>query len=218
MALNNTQSLNKQSLTPVVNLEATVIQPIVKDGNLGKYVFLYDFQTNIFTTEAELIMASMPDGGAPKPLPKGSSLTLKYSKGDVVDVVDFKKYNNDKGVLVVDKKIMIINVPKYVKPIGGIKGFKPNLEISNYDGFLRKVADTTPVTIKLGQNFGKNLNPKTKPVLDNPVLPPPTDNPVVINGVQDTAETKSFFENKNNLLMIAGVLLIGYLLLNDKSE
>jgi hypothetical protein len=47
---------------------------------------------------------------------------------------------------------------------------------------------------------------------------PTTDKPVITNGIQGKTETKSFFDDKNNLLMVAGVLLIGYLLLNDKSE
>jgi hypothetical protein len=116
---------------------------------------------------------------------------------------------------------MLINAPKYVKPIGGVKGFSPTVIIDNsLLTWLQKVPDTTPLTTKLGVNFGANINPKTKPVIDNPVTPTPTptDTIVVVNGIEDTTETKSFFDDKNNLLMIAGVLLIGYLLLNDKSE
>jgi hypothetical protein len=216
MALTKTKL---DSSSPMQEMEVLEIPPLVKDGDLGKYVFLYDFQTNILTPEAEQLLASMPLGGSGIALPKGSSFTLKYSKGDVVNVVDFRKLINDKGVTTTDKSGLVIKVPIYVKPIGGsLKGFAPTITIDNYNGWLEKVAESTPVTTKLGQNFGKNLNPKMQPVLDNPVTPPPTDTPVVTNGVQDSAETKSFFDDKNNLLMIAGVLLIGYLLLNDKSE
>ncbi len=217
MALIKSNITNEQLLNPVRDLEVIEIPPLVKEGVLGKYVFIYDYEKEIFSPEAEKIM-KQKGIGVPYNLPKESFYNLKFSKGDVVDVVDFKKYNNDKGVPFVDKKIMLINVPKYVKPIGGIQGFKPTLEVNNYDGFLQKVPDTTPLTTKFGVNFGTNTNPKYKPVLDNPVNPNPTDTPVVVNGVQDTTETESFFDDKNNLLMIAGVLLIGYLLLSDKSE
>jgi len=233
MALNKNQQINNQVLNPfkdlkAMDLEATEIIPIDKETGLGKYVFLYDYEKEIFSPEAEKIM--MQKGiGVPYNLPKESFYNLKFSKGDVVNVVGFRKYFNDKGVFIVDKKVMLINVPKYVTPIGGDKGFKPTVEVNNSEDFLQKVVETTPLTTKLGQNFGKNLNPKFKPVYDNPVTPPnpnptptptptPTDTIVVVNGIEDTTETKSFFDDKNNLLMIAGVLLIGYLLLNDKSE
>ena len=181
---------------------------------------MYDYEKEIFSPEAEQIM-EQKGIGVPYNLPKESFYNLKFSKGDVVDVVDFRKYNNDKGVPVVDKKVMLINVPKYVTPIGGLKGFKPTVEVNNYDGFLQKVVESTPLTTKLGQNFGKNLNPKFKPVYDNPVTPTPTGTtttPVVTNGVQDTTETKSFFDDKNNLIMVGVLLLVGYLLLDNKSE
>jgi hypothetical protein len=230
MAITKSQLINQRanSVRDLVGneLEATEIAPIVKDKELGKYVFIYDYEVNIFTPEAEQIMAQK-GFGVPYSLPKGSSFTLKYSKGDVVDVVDFKKYNNEKGVPVANKKVMLINVPKYVKPIGGVKGFSPTVIVDNsLLTWLQKVPNTTPLTTKLGVNFGANINPKTKPVIDKPVTPTPTDTPtptptdtpVIMNGVEDTTETKSFFDDKNNLLMIAGVLLIGYLLFNDKSE
>jgi hypothetical protein len=55
-------------------------------------------------------------------------------------------------------------------------------------------------------------------ILKPSISTPATDKPVITNGIQGITETKSFFDDKNNLLMVAGVLLIGYLLLNDKSE
>ena len=224
MALKKTMLINEQSIRPIEDLEILELPPLVKDGNLGKYVFLYDYEKEIFSPEAEQIM-EQKGIGVPYNLPKESFYNLKFSKGDVVDVVDFRKYNNDKGVPVVDKKVMLINVPKYVTPIGGLKGFKPTVEVNNYDGFLQKVVETTPLTSKFGVGFGKNLNPKFKPVYDNPVTPTPTPTPtgttttpVVTNGVQDTTETKSFFDDKNNLIMVGVLLLVGYLLLDNKSE
>jgi hypothetical protein len=224
MALKNSMLINEQIILPIKDMNVAKIPPlnVATTSENGKYVFLYDYEKAIFSLEAEQIM-NQKGIGVPYNLPKESFYNLKFSKGDVVDVVDFRKYNNDKGVPVVDKKVMLINVPKYVTPIGGLKGFKPTVEVNNYDGFLQKVVESTPLTLKLGQNFGKNLNPKFKPVYDNPATPTPTPTgttttPVIVNGLEDTTETKSFFDDKNNLLMIAGVLLIGYLLLNDKSE
>jgi hypothetical protein len=226
MALTKSQLVNQQILTPVrdlvtTELEATEIIPVDKETGLGKYVFLYDYQVTIYNMEAKLLLDVTS-------LPENSFYTLKYSKGDVVDVVAFGMGYNDKGVPVENKSLLVIKVPKYVKPIGGFKGFSPTITIDNNNGWLQKVAESTPFKNKLGVNFGANINPKFKPVYDNPVTPPnpnptptptpTTETPVVINGVEDTTETKSFFDDKNNLLMIAGVLLIGYLLLNDKSE
>lgn len=211
--------LENQELSPIKNLEVAEISPIVKDGNLGKYVFLYDYQKEIFSPEAEQIMEQKGDG-VPYNLPKESFYNLKYSKGDVVNVVDFRKFINDKGVTTIDKSGLVVNVPLYVKPIGGFKGFSPTITIDNQTSnfnnssfnWLQKVPDNTPVSTKLGVNFGNNQRPDMKPVLDSPTTP------VVTNGVQNTAETKSFFDDKNNLIIIAGVLILGYLLLNDKTE
>ena len=206
-------------------MEVLEIPPLVKDGNLGKYVFLYDFQTTIYTPEANSIMQSMPVGGAPTPLPKGSSFTLKYSKGDVINVIDFRKIINEKGVSTLDRSGLVTPVPIFVKPRGGIspQSFSPTLTIDNNNGWLQKVAESTPLTTKFGVGFGKNPNPKTQPVLDNPVTPTPTPttNPVVTNGVQDTSTSGSignFLNDTNNLLIVGVVLVIGYLLINDKSE
>ena len=221
MALTKT-NLDAQPINQ--EMEVLEIPPLVKDGNLGKYVFLYDFQTNIFTAEANAIMQSMGDGGALTPLPKDSSFTLKYSKGDVVNVVDFRKIINEKGITTIDKSGLVINVPVYVKPIGKTsQSFAPTLIIDNSQGLLQKVAESTPLTTKFGVGFGKNPNPKTQPISDKPVSPnpTPTTNPVVTNGVQDTSTSGgigNFLNDKNNLVIVGVVLVIGYLLFNDKSE
>lgn len=203
---------------PINEMEVLEIPPLVKDGNLGKYVFLYDYQADIYTPQAEKLMSSAPIGGSFK-LPENSFFSLKFSKGDVVDVIGFKTTRNEKGVPFVDKTKPIINVPKYVKPlaIGDATkdefSFSPTTIIDNSLGFLQKVADTTPVSTKFGVNFGKNINPKTLPVLDNPVTP----SPVVTNGIENQ-KAGNFFEDNKNLLMLAGVLVLGYILLSDKSE
>ena len=236
-------ALTKRNLdAQPVNQEMEVLEipPLVKDGNLGKYVFIYDFQTTIYTPEANAIMQSMPLGGAPTPLPKDSSFTLKYSKGDVVNVVDFGKIINNKGVLEVDRNKLIVNVPIYVKPIikptpvndsvamaEMNKSFLPTVTIDNSCNTLQKVAESTPITTKFGVGFGKNPNPKMQPILDNPVnpnptpTPSPTPNPIIANGVQDTSTNGNignFLGDTNNLLIVGVVLVIGYLLLNDRSE
>jgi hypothetical protein len=212
----DSQSVNQE-------MEVLEIPPLVKDGNLGKYVFLYDYETNIFTPEANSIMQNMPLGGAPTPLPKGSSFTLKYSKGDVVNVVDFRKIINDKGITTIDKSGLVINVPVYVKPKGVTpQSFAPTFIIDNSQGSLQKVAESTPITTKLGIGFGKNPNPKMQPVLDNPITtnptPTPSPTPVISNGVEDTSPYTGFFSDTNNLLLVGVVLVIGYLLINDKNE
>jgi hypothetical protein len=201
------------------------INPLVKDGSLGKYVFLYDYATTIYTPEAEAIIQNSDDG-TPINLPKDSFYDLKYSKGDVVDVIGFKKTMNEKGVPNIDRNILVIEVPKYVKPITlspsqsqiniseidlNKKSFAPAIFVDNSTlGWLQKVVDATPLTQKLGVGFGKNLNPKSKPKIDEDVI-------VIKNGVEDV-ESKSFLGDKNNLLLIGGILLLGFLLLNNKSE
>ena len=235
MALNKSL-LIKQELSPVAQMEVMEVMeipPLVKNGTTGKYVFLWDYQTTIYSEEAHNIMKTSPVGSAFN-LPKGSFYDLKYSKGDIVNVVDFGKLINDKGVLVVDKNKLIVNVPIYVKPIikptpvndsvamaEMNKSFLPTVTIDNSLNTLQKVADNTPVTVKLGVDFGKNPNPAlpTPPVKSQPLpAPTPTDTPVVTNGVQNTEETKGFFDDKNNLIMVGVILLVGYLLFDNKTE
>jgi hypothetical protein len=235
MATNKTQVLNQQILTPIKSLEEIDTPIIVQDLSklTGNFVFLYDYQTRIYSQEAKKIMEKSPIGTSYN-LPKGSFYDLKYSKGDVVYVVGLKNWESggSKQIVIGTKELggvlgeydlnkLVLNVPIYVSPISkdDISGFLPTITIDNSkDIILKKVADTIPVTAKLGQNFGNNPFPK---VVVNPTptpTPAPTNTPVVVNGVEDTTETESFFDDKNNLLMIAGVLLIGYLLLNNKSE
>jgi hypothetical protein len=234
MALKKSIVINNQILTPIRDLEILELPPLVKDGNLGKYVFLYDYEVTIYNMKAKMLLDGMPMGRKGVTLDKNSTYTLKYSKGDVVDVIAFGMSNNGGGVPVENKTLLVIKVPNYVKPITGfMEAFPATITIDNSTSkfnntslnWLQKVPDTTPLTTKLGVNFGANRYPTYKPVLDNPVTPNPnptptgtTTTPVVTNGVQDTTETKSFFDDKNNLLMIVGVILIGYLLLNDKTE
>jgi len=213
--------INNQVLNPLKDLEIPI------DPRLGKYVFLYDYETTIYTNEAKTIMAQSKGNYT---LPANSSFNLRYSKGDVVDVVNLGFSNNGVGV-VVNEDLKIINVPKFVTPLCTAltvqtescptpQSYSPFITIDNSLSktfrYLEKVPDTTPLTFKLGVGFGKNQRPDIVKGIKNPVKP--TDTIVVVNGVEDTTETKSFFDDKNNLLMIAGVLLIGYLLLNDKSE
>ena len=232
MALTKSQLINNQILTPIKDLEVAELPPyspieVVKSPANGKYVFLYDYEKTIYTPQAQEIINKSSDG-KPFTLPANSFYNLRYSKGDVVDVtnVGLSKTISDGIIPYLNKFAFRLKVPPYVKPLeeegvatlNGVK-FTPFFVIDNTLGWLSKVSDSTPTTLKYGQNFGKNLNPKLKPVLDNLVTPTPTtETPVVVNGVEDTTQTKSFFDDKNNLLMIVGVLLIGYLLLNDKSE
>jgi hypothetical protein len=232
MALTKSQLIKNQILNPIKDLEVAELLPpnspiqVLTPPADGKYVFLYDYETTIYTPEAKEIM-NKSSVGKPFTLPANSFYNLRYSKGDVVDVtnVGLSKAITDGNIPYLNKFAFRLKVPPYVKPLeeqgvmtlNGVK-FTPFFVIDNSLGWLGKIADTTPVTLKFGKNFGENLNPKVKPVIDNPVTPTTTDTPVVTNGVEDTTEAKSFFEDKNNLLMIAGVLLIGYLLLNDKSE
>jgi hypothetical protein len=200
---------------------------VVKSPANGKYVFLFDYEKTIYTPEAQELINNAPIGKTTT-LPANSFFNLRYSKGDVVDVtnVGLSKTIKDVNIPYLNKFAFRLKVPPYVKPLeeegvatlNGVK-FTPFFVIDNTLGWLGKVSDSTPTTLKYGQNFGKNLNPKVIPVLDNPVTTTTTtETPVVVNGVEDTTETESFFDDKNNLLMIAGVLLIGYLLLNNKSE
>ena len=222
MALKKTMLINEQSIRPIEDLEILELPPLVKDGNLGKYVFLYDYEVTIYNMKAKMLLDGMTVGGKGVTLPENSTYTLKYSKGDVVDVVAFGMSNNGGGVPVENKTLLVIKVPNYVKPITGFMvAFPATITIDNYNGWLQKVVETTPLTSKFGVGFGKNQNPKTKPIYDNPVTPTPTGTtttPVVTNGVQDTTETKSFFDDKNNLIMVGVLLLVGYLLLDNKSE
>jgi hypothetical protein len=210
------------------------LSPLVKEGALGKYVFLYDYQVTIYNAEAQSLLNGMTLGGRGVTLPENSTYTLKYSKGDVVDVISFGKSNNDKGVPVENKSLLVIKVPKYVKPITGfMKAFPSTITIDNSTSkfnnvslnWLQKVADSTPISAKLGSDFGKNTRHDMVTVVNNTQTtntttstPIPTDTPIITNGVQDITEKSSIFDNKNNLLIIAGVLLVGYLLLNHKNE
>jgi hypothetical protein len=227
MALTKSQLINNQILTPVRDLEiGEELIPVVKERPLGKFVFLFDYETTIYTNEAKTIMAQSKGNFT---LPPNSSFNLRYSKGDVVDVVKIGVSNNGIGNII-NNNLKIIDVPKFVKPLCTSltiatescptpQSYSPTITIDNSLGWLKKVPDTTPATLKLGQNFGNNPFPKVVVVNPTPTpTPTPTDTPVVVNGVEDTTQTESFFDDKNNLLMIAGVLLIGYLLLNDKSE
>lgn len=227
MALNRTQLNNQQILNPIIDLQATEILPldVVTPPADGKYVFMYDYSTTIYTPEAQEIMRNSPVG-SPYNLPAGSFFDLIYSKGDVVNVTNVSlSKNTNPSIPYLNKFAFRLKVPPYVKPLEQegvvtLKGgnFSPFMMIDNNLGWLNKVANTTPTTLKLGKNFGKNLNPKVQPVTPTQTPTGTTTTPVVTNGVEDTTETKSFFDDKNNLLMIAGVILIGYLLLNDKSE
>ena len=215
MAIERPLLIKEQTSLPIRYLqEEEVIKPIVKDTPTGKFVFLFDYETKLTLPDLSGLIGK---DGNPYPTPKNTSYTVKYSKGDVVKVISVGNSGNG-NVYVPNYNDLILNVPKYVSPTGyGINLFPPTIHIDNSIKTLQRVADNTPLTVRLGTNFGKNPNPAT-PVKLPPLETPTTDKPVITNGIQDTTETKSFFDDKNNLLMIAGVLLIGYLLLNDKSE
>jgi hypothetical protein len=202
----------------------------------GKYVFLYDYETTIYTPEAQGIISSSPVGST-NSLPIGSSYNLRFSKGDIVNVV---KSNLSKEVTAstpnLNKFSFLIKVPPYVTPTqeytitdkGDIlsvatkdgKKFNPFMSIDNNLGWLAKIADSTPFTPKLGKNFGKNLNPalpKSAKVTPTPTTQTPTT-PVVVNGVEQESVDGGFFSDTNNLIMVAVVLVVGYLLLDNKTE
>jgi hypothetical protein len=233
--------LIKQELSPAIQMEAVempnLAQELVQSLSkfTGSYVFLYDYQTRIYSQEAKKIMEKSPIGSS-YTLPKGSFYDLKYSKGDIVEVIGLQDWVSagSKKIVIGSKQLaggvreydlnkLVLRVPLYVKPIStdalGAVGFLPTMTIDNsVDVILKKIPNTTP-TKKLGVNFGNNPRPKV--VYVNPTPTPTTGTtttPVITNGIQDTTETNSFFDDKNNLLTIAGVLLIGYLLLNNKSE
>ena len=292
MAIERPLLIKEQTSLPIRYLqEEDVIKPVIKNGSLGKYIFLYDFRTEY---------------------------GYSYSKGDVVDAVQLQmkgfrdnlevdseyirlenlKYNpkdyvydNDKTVRVplVYLKKVDDSTPKTINTgIGYGNNYRPFQEIESGVSVIKNPFDLTMSSIlnltlekngkfTLTEDFGFY---KVKPVridkyqftkgeqvilkkgsevvgdlIEQPLLissgmnskqtrkyllvkgvsadgfveipfdilkpstsTPSTDKPVITNGVQDTTETESFFDDKNNLLMIAGVLLIGYLLLNDKSE
>jgi hypothetical protein len=219
MALTKTMLIKEQSIRPIEDLEILELPPIVKDAPTGKFVFLFDYETKLTLPDLSGLIGK--DGNA-YPIPKNTSYTVRYSKGDVVKVISVGNLLEKGNVYVPNYNDLILNVPKYVNPIGyGINLFPPTINIDNTIKTLQRVADNTPLTLRLGTNFGKNPNPAT-PVKLQPLDPPTptgtTTTPVVTNGVQDTTETKSFFDDKNNLIMVGVVLLVGYLLLDNKSE
>ena len=191
---------------------------------IGKYIFLYDYQTTIYTLEARQIIAKA--GTAKYTLPEGSSYKLKYSKGDVVDVINLGRPVSPAKTapLPPSPKLLVINVPKFVTPSGGTKGFSKIVTIDNTNGFLKKVDNSTPVTVYIGTNFGKNPNPKAvpeKPKANTPktnTTPPASTGNAVSNQGADIPAEKGFFESRNNLIMVGVVLVVGYLLFNSKSE
>ena len=233
MALKKTMLIKDQILTPIRDLEVVEMPPlnVVTPPEKGKYVFMYDYATTIYTPEAQDIMSNSPVG-SPYNLPAGSFFDLIYSKGDVVNVTNVslsKNANINSPYL--NKFAFRLKVPAYVKPLEQegvvtLKGgnFSPFMMIDNNLGWLNKVANTTPTTLKLGKNFGKNPNPAlpTPPVKLAPLDPPTptgtTTTPVISNGVQNNEETKGFFDDKNNLIMVGVILLVGYLLFDNKTE
>jgi hypothetical protein len=210
----------------------SLVTPVEALNNplIGKYVFLYDYQTTIYTPEAKQIIAKA--GSGKYTLPKGSSFKLKYSKGDVVDVVNLGRpvSSANSAPLPQSPNLLIISVPKFVTPIGGSKGFVKMLTIDNTNGFLKKVANSTPVSVKYGTIFGKNPNPKatpakpksptstTKTTTKTNTTPRASTGNTVSNGVAGKTEQKGFFDSKNNLIMVGVALVLGYLLFNSKSE
>ena len=219
-----------------VNLAET-IPPLVKNGTLGKYVFLYDYDVTIYTPEAQKIMSSSPIGQS-YTLPVGSFYNLRYSKGDVVNVIGLDGYKTatpsspNGSVFQTNPNLLIINVPRYVTPVATTntsdvpvdlsKSFAPTVTIDNsLNDWLQKVADSTPETSKFGVNFGKNLNPKIQPKTITPSPTPTTQTPttpVIVNGIEETSTDGGFFSDTNNLIMVAVVLVVGYLLLDNKTE
>jgi hypothetical protein len=207
----------------------TVVAPVEVLNNplIGKYVFVYDYQTTVYTPEARQIIARA--GTAKYTLPKDSFFKLKYSKGDVVDVINFGRPASTANTapLPPSPNMLVINVPKFVNPLGGTKGFAKTLTIDNTNGFLKKVANSTAVSVKYGVNFGRNPNPKatTPAKTNNPASTPKTNKPSTTstgntpsNAVTAKTEQKGFFESKNNLIMVGVALVVGYLLFNSKSE
>jgi hypothetical protein len=209
MALIKSELTNEQILTPIKNLEVADLPPystneIVTPVADGKYVFLYDYEKTIYTPQAQEIISKSSDGKS-FTLPANSFYNLRYSKGDVVDVTNVGLSTlASPSIPYLNKFAFRLKVPPYVKPIeeqgvmtlNGVK-FTPFFVIDNNLGWLGKVSDSTPTTLKYGQNFGKNLNPKAKYVTPTQTQTT-TDTPVVVNGVEDTTETKSFFDDKNN--------------------
>ena len=209
--------------SPVRDMEILEIPPLVKAGTLGKYQFLYDYQTTIYNTDANNIIANTPIGQS-YTLPVGSYYNLKYSKGDVVNVIGFKTSLDSTGATITDNKQLIINVPKYVKPIGGATGFLPTITIDNSTlGWLQKEPDTTPETVKLGVGFGNNTNPASLPDIVSPTtsntqVVSTSNTPVVVNGIEDTTASTGFFSDTNNLIMLAVGIAVTFLLLVGKNE
>lgn len=207
-----------------------VVTPVEALNNplIGKYIFVYDYQTTIYTPEAKQIIAKA--GTAKYTLPKGSFFKLKYSKGDVVDVVNFGRpvSNANTAPMPPSPNMLIIDVPKFVKPIGGTKGFLKTITIDNTIGFLKKVANSTPVSVKYGLNFGKNPNPAsvktnapastTKGTTKTNTTSTTSTGNTSSKGVSDKAEQKGFFESKGNLIMVGVVIVVAYLLFSKKSE
>ena len=291
MAIERPLLIKEQTSLPIRYLqEEDLIKPVIKNGSLGKYIFLYDFRTEY---------------------------GYSYSKGYVVDAVELQmkgfwnnlevdseyirlenlKYNPKDYAYDTDKTVRVPLVylkkvddstPKTINTgIGYGNNYRPFQEIESGVSVIKNPFDSMSgiLTKTLEKNAKFTLTEdfgfyKVKPVridkyqstkgeqvilkkgsevvgdlMEEPLLysagmnsknsikyllikgvsadgfvkipfdilkplisTPSTDKPVITNGIQDTTETKSFFDDKNNLLMIAGVLLIGYLLLNDKSE
>jgi hypothetical protein len=183
-------------------------------SRLGKYVFRFDYEKTIYNKEAIDVIKNAPVGKK-YDLPVGSYRTLQFSKGDVVDVVAFGKKNvaNSAGVLQDDLRKKIIKTPSYIQPIGA-GGFSEFITIDDTQQWLQKVSNSTPTTLETGVNFGKNLRPVYKTVADNTQTPTPDNTDTGF----DSTTSIGFFDDRNNLIIVAGVLVLGYLLFSNKSE
>lgn len=192
-------------------------QPQSNQSRLGKYVFRFDYEKTIYNKEAIDIIRTAPVGQKYN-LPVGSFRKLKFSKGDVVDVVAFGKKNvaNSSGILQDDLRKKIIKTPSYIQPIGA-GGFSEIITIDDTQQWLQKVPNSTPITLETGVNFGQNLKPVYKPVAQNTTTTPDNTDTNTDAG-SDLKQPKGFFDDRNDLIIVAGVLILGYFLLSNKSE
>jgi hypothetical protein len=221
--------MKEQIIRPTQAGISTIIEnPIGVLEKLGKYEFIYDYNANFASmlpirgcfgnTSSNSSIARC--GSIPAPT-QNFPQTIKvdsepqvgvFSKGNIVKVLRFD--GNNAIIQNVNYKAPDPTIAKTTW-YGLFDSVVSKKELSIPKDYLRKVDDNLEPTLSTGINYGANMKfQKTT----NVNVPTPTPSIVIENGVEDNTRTESFFKGKNNLLIIAGAFLLGYLLFSDNKD
>ncbi len=151
----------------------------ISDTPRGKYAFVSDYSTDFSKINNEIDSKGL-----------GEIVDIKYTKGDVVNVIDVYGWSKEKGGYIVMNVKYDSNKPPH---------FLRNPKTIRVNGvFLEKVSDVTPVTVEIGTNNPSNMI-NSAPIVDS-------DNTKDGQSIQQTLGLEKL--GTTRVLIIAGLLIL----------